>query len=100
MSEPVRIYLDGDAEAGDGYFTRCFETAKPCSEPAIEYIRADLCAPTQDEQVKRLVEAVQAFADFDALPTHSKRPDVFEIRVRQPLLRAHAALRALEQGEE
>ena len=53
MSAPERIYLDGDAEAGDGYFTRCFETAKPCSEPAIEYIRADLCTPT-DERVKAL----------------------------------------------
>ena len=54
MSAPDRIYLDGDAEAGDGYFTRCFETAKPCSEPAIEYVRADLCDPRQDERVKAL----------------------------------------------
>ena len=53
MSAPERIYLDGDAEAGDGYFTRCFETAKPCNEPAIEYVRADLCTPI-DERVKRL----------------------------------------------
>ena len=54
MSGPERIYLDGDAEAGDGYFTRCFETAKPCSEPAIEYVRADLCDPRQDERVRAL----------------------------------------------
>ena len=61
MSAPERIYLDGDAEAGDGYFTRCFETAKPCSEPAIEYVRADLCTPT-DERVKALVETLRPFS--------------------------------------
>jgi hypothetical protein len=40
---PERIWLDQDAEAGDGQFQRCFENPKYCSEPAIEYVRADLC---------------------------------------------------------
>lgn len=39
---PERIWMDGDIEVGDGHWTRCFEHAKPCSEPALEYIRADL----------------------------------------------------------
>jgi len=76
MSAPDRIYLDGDAEAGDGYFTRCFETAKPCSEPAIEYVRADLCDPTQDERVKRLVEAAKVLArEMDFMLRQNPRKD-------------------------
>ncbi len=38
---PERIWLDADAEVGDGYFTRCFEDPKYANEPAVEYIRAD-----------------------------------------------------------
>ena len=42
MSEaPERIYLDGDVEAGDGMFPRCFENPKYASEPPVEYLRAD-----------------------------------------------------------
>ena len=42
MSEaPERIYLDGDVEAGDGMFPRCFEDPKYASEPQVEYVRAD-----------------------------------------------------------
>ena len=48
MSAPERIWMDGDIEVGDGYWTRCFEHPKPCSEPAIEYRRADL-SPTDAE---------------------------------------------------
>lgn len=51
---PERIWLDGDAEAGDGYYPRCFETSKPCSEPAICYIRADI----HEAEVVRLKEAL------------------------------------------
>ena len=42
---PERIYLDGDVEAGDGMFPRCFESPKYASEPQVEYIRADLATP-------------------------------------------------------
>ena len=38
---PERIYLDGDVEAGDGIFPRCFENPKYVSEPPVEYVRAD-----------------------------------------------------------
>lgn len=39
---PEQIWLDGDVEVGDGYFPRCFEDRKPCSEPAISYTRTDV----------------------------------------------------------
>lgn len=44
--------------------------------------------PLSDPRVNALVEALQAFKDFDDLPTSHKRPDVFEIRVRRKLLAA------------
>lgn len=44
---PERIYLDGDVEAGDGMFPRCFENPKYASEPQVEYVRADLATPTR-----------------------------------------------------
>jgi chromosome segregation ATPase len=41
-----------------------------------------------DIDVHLLREALQAFKDFDDLPREAKRPDVFELRVRQPILAA------------
>ena len=111
MSAPERIYLDGDAKAGDGYFTRCFETAKPCSEPAIEYVRADLCDPTQDERVRALEAenarlrnelgnaASHVGGALDALtsgPFDASDPRIEAISQYADLIRA--ALRALEGG--
>jgi hypothetical protein len=60
---PETIWMDGDIEKGDGYWTRCFETEKPCSEPAIAYRRADL-PPTTDQllsdpRVEALVDGAQ-----------------------------------------
>lgn len=45
---------------------------------------------------EKLRGALQAFKDFDDLPVFAKRPDVFELRVRQPIL---AALSTTEAGE-
>ena len=99
MSAPDRIYLDGDAEAGDGYFTRCFETAKPCSEPAIQYVRADLCDPMQDARVTQLVDAAIA-EDTAANKRVTSRERKQYIRGRIEALKdLRAALRDLEQGE-
>jgi hypothetical protein len=39
------------------------------------------------------VGALQVFKDFDDLPLESKRPDVFEIKVRKPILAALAELK-------
>lgn len=55
-------------------------------EPAI---RADERKRSEDE-VERLRAALQAFADFDALPLEVKRPDIFELKVRRPILAALA----------
>ena len=59
---PERIHLDGDSEAGEGMFPRCFENPKYCSEPAIEYIRADLVEELQTEN-QRLREEKEAAED-------------------------------------
>ena len=56
---PERIWLDGDAEAGDGQFPRCFEMPKYCSEPAVEYIRAD----TAQARIAELEAALGFYAD-------------------------------------
>ena len=49
MSAPERIWLDSDAEQGDGQHHRCFDTIKPAGDPAIPYIRADLANAERDE---------------------------------------------------
>jgi hypothetical protein len=49
---PERIWLDSDADEREGVFPRCFKNPKYCSEPAIQYIRAD--------KVAALVEAAEA----------------------------------------
>ena len=53
---PERIYLDGDVEAGDGIFPRCFENPKYVSEPPVEYVRADRI----EELEAKLAKAVEA----------------------------------------
>ena len=69
---PETIWMDGDIEKGDGYWTRCFETEKPCSEPAIAYRRADLPLTAAellaDPRVKALVEAMDGLQQFFAMP--------------------------------
>lgn len=61
MSEaPERIYLDGDVEAGDGMFPRCFENPKYASEPPVEYLRSDHVADMlKAEREKALHEAAE-----------------------------------------
>lgn len=41
-----------------------------------------------EAEVARLRAALRAFADFDALPLEMKRPDIFELKVRRPILAA------------
>lgn len=47
----------------------------------------------REHAVEALVKAAEAFKDFDDMPTAHKRPDVFELKVRKPLLAALAAIR-------
>ena len=62
---PERIYLDGDVEAGDGMFPRCFEDAKYASEPPVEYIRADLSQAAVETLEAKLAKAVWALEKLD-----------------------------------
>jgi hypothetical protein len=50
-----------------------------------------------EARLTKAVGALQAFKDFDDLPLESKRPDVFEIKVRKPILAALAELKG-ERG--
>jgi len=46
-----------------------------------------------EANLAKAVEALEAFAEFDALPTAVKRPDLFEIKVRKPILRTIAEIK-------
>jgi hypothetical protein len=46
-----------------------------------------------EAKLAKAVEALQVFKDFDDLPLECKRPDVFEIKVRKPILAALAELK-------
>jgi hypothetical protein len=46
-----------------------------------------------EARLAKAVGALQVFKDFDDLPLESKRPDVFEIKVRKPILAALAELK-------
>ena len=54
---PEWIYLDGDVEAGDGMFPRCFEDPKYASEPPIEYGRIDLLEAAEQRAYANAMEA-------------------------------------------
>ena len=70
MSEaPERIYLDGDVEAGDGMFPRCFENAKYASDPPVEYIRSDLAAA----KLATCEKYRDAYAECDRIGTQAVR---------------------------
>jgi hypothetical protein len=55
---PKKEYLDQDAEAGDGMFPRCFENPKYCSEPAVEYHRADMSADLVRAALERAADFI------------------------------------------
>lgn len=46
-----------------------------------------------EAKLAKAVGALEAFAEFDALPTAVKRPDLFEIKVRKPILRTLAEIK-------
>ena len=59
---------------------------------------AEAYAGELEAKLAKAVDALQAFNSFDDLPVEAKRPDIFEIRVRMPILRTLAALKG--QGDE
>ena len=69
---PERIYLDGDVEAGDGMFPRCFESQKYASEPQVEYVRSDRI----EELEAKLAEAVARLS----LPEHRNKSSSTRVR--------------------
>ena len=79
MSAPYRIWMSNPDDEGE--VAVWFDP----DEGGNEYIRADICDPTQDERVKALVEAAKA---VDRYCHWFREGD--ELR---------AALRALERGE-
>jgi hypothetical protein len=50
-------------------------------------------AEIAEAKLEKAVWALQAFKDFDDVPLESKRPDVFEIKVRKPILATLAKLK-------
>jgi TolA-binding protein len=56
---PEWIYLDGDAEAGDGMFSRCFEDPKYASDPPIEYGRIDILEAAEQRAYANAIEAAR-----------------------------------------
>ena len=72
-------------------------------EDLIELLRSDYAADFADQAADRIealkaklakaVAEMQALKDFDELPLSAKRPDVFERRVRHPILVALAEIK-------
>jgi len=59
MSAPDRIWIDGAVNANVWAEQKTDCTLSGVA--AYEYVRADLCDPTQDERVKALVDALREF---------------------------------------
>ena len=88
MSAPERIWIDGAVNA-NGWAERKTD----CTLSGIaahEYIRADLCDPTQDERVRALVAAARKVNQSYWHASDGIISGIYELE---------AALRALEQGE-
>ena len=83
MSAPERIWA---MPSDDGWMSPYCGNAP--HDGSTEYVRADICDPTQDERVKALVAALHGEATH-RLSGHPHRPDMHKV---------YAALRALEQG--
>ena len=96
MSAPDRIWAVFEPhENSKDLIPRVFASASPTR--GAEYRRADLCAPTQNERVRRLVKVEEGFMDavWEAL-----KADANDLRKQRRILEAfRAALRDLEQGE-
>ena len=70
---PEWIYLDGDVEAGDGMFPRCFENPKYASEPQVEYVRVDLAEAVEQQGYASAME--------DARKLHEARIEELEAKL-------------------
>jgi len=95
MSAPERIWAEMQPYEFSGY-SPCWvwhhpESLEDGSDGAVQYTRADLCAPIQDERVKEaLQDMVSLFSADNVLLKGTHLNATLEL--------ARAALRALEQG--
>ena len=85
MSAPERIWA---MPSDDGWMSPYCGNAP--HDGSTEYVRADLCDPTQDERVKALVDAARKVNDSYWYDSDGVISGIYELE---------AALRALEQGE-
>ena len=96
MSEaPERIWTTGNTYTGSWNN----ESMARFGLPEVEYIRADIHEARVEDLENKLAKALgalQAFKDFDDLPFEWKRPDVFEIEARKPMLRTLAEMQRKE----
>jgi len=95
MSEaPERIWINKfyGRHPEDWDFTDGKHLTKAQLRKKIEYVPAARIEELEAKLAKA-VEALQAFKDFDDLPLESKRPDVFEIKVRKTILIVLAELK-------
>ena len=82
---PEWIYLDGDVEAGDGMFPRCFENPKYASEPQVEYVRVDLAEAAEQQGYASAME--------DARKLHEARIEELEAKLAKAVEVIKAAAR-------
>lgn len=87
---PERIYLDGDVEAGDGMFPRCFENAKYVSDPPVEYIRSDLASA----KLATCEKYRDTYAECDRIGTQAVRD--LEAKLAECEARLEKAVEALK----
>jgi len=97
MSAPERIWIDG-AVNGNVWA----DQKSDCLLSGIaahEYVRADLCDPTQDERVMALVDALQEFIYETTHLSPIEDDGSHWCKISADCLeKGRAALRALEQG--
>jgi TPP-dependent trihydroxycyclohexane-1,2-dione (THcHDO) dehydratase len=86
---PEWIYLDGDVEAGDGMFPRCFENPKYASEPQVEYVRVDLAEAAEQQGYASAME--------DARKLHEARIEELEAKLAKAV---EALTKAAEYHED
>ena len=87
---PERVFMDPDMKFSEWDKQYAYD---------VEYIRADIHEARIKELENKLAKALgalQAFKDFDDLPFEWKRPDVFEIEARKPMLRTLAEMQRKE----
>ena len=87
---PERVFMDPDMKFSEWDKQYAYD---------VEYIRADIHEARVEDLENKLAKALgalQAFKDFDDLPFEWKRPDVFEIEARKPMLRTLAEMQHKE----